>query len=123
MQMSLSAFKTIGVFSGQRPSSKVSTTSLSRRKSYCLKCSVPNAGPPVVSISTTRERPIAFGLSQAGMPFAAGGLAAADGAGAAGAGEDGAFWLAANDPALTGAAEFACATCTTGACGGRDWGT
>src|SRR6516165_2096789 len=36
------------VLCGQGPSSKVSTTSSSRRKSYCLKCSVPNAGPPVV---------------------------------------------------------------------------
>jgi tRNA 2-thiouridine synthesizing protein D len=33
--------------SGQGPSSKVRTISLSRRKSYCLKCSKPNPGPPV----------------------------------------------------------------------------
>src|SRR6516165_12286401 len=84
MQLSLSAFNTIDVFWDQGPSSKVSTTSLSRRKSYCLKCSVPNAGPPVVSISTTRDRPMASGLSQAGMALAAGGVGA--GAGAAGAG-------------------------------------
>src|SRR6516165_4122993 len=77
MQLSCSALSTIGVFSGQGPSSKVSTTSLSRRKSYCLKCSVPNAGPPVVSISTTRDKPIAPGLSQAGIALAAGGLGAA----------------------------------------------
>src|SRR5262252_78202 len=85
MQFSLSALSTIGVLSGHGPSSNVSTTSLSRRKSYCLKCSVPNAGPPVVSISTTRESPIAFGLLQVGMLFADGGLAAAAGGGAAGA--------------------------------------
>src|ERR1700687_2959242 len=95
MQLSLSALSTIGVFSGHGPSSKVSTTSLSRRKSYCLKCSVPNAGPPVVSISTTRERPIALGLSQAGMPVADPGLVAADGAGAAGADDPVAFCVAA----------------------------
>src|SRR6516165_11655150 len=83
MQLSLSAFNTITVFLGQGPSSKVSTTSLSRRKSYCLKCSVPNAGPPVVSISTTRDRPIASGLPQVGIALPAGGLGAAEGAGAA----------------------------------------
>src|ERR1700732_3200294 len=93
--MSVSALITIGVFSGHGPSSKVSTTSFSRRKSYCLKCSVPNAGPPVVSISTTRERPIALGLSQAGMPLADPGLVAADGAGAGGADDPVAFCVAA----------------------------
>src|SRR5208283_1947221 len=65
VQLSASALSTIGVLSGHGPSSKVNTTSLSRRKSYCLKCSVPKAGPPVVSISTTRERPSALGLLQA----------------------------------------------------------
>jgi hypothetical protein len=75
----------MGVFSGQGPSSKVSTTSLSRRKSYCLKCSVPNAGPPVVSISTTRDSPIASGLPQAGIALAAGGVGAAESAGVVGA--------------------------------------
>src|ERR1700681_3894569 len=84
MQLSVSALITIGVLSGHGPSSKVSTTSLSRRKSYCLKCSVPNAGPPVVSISTTRDRPSAFGLPHAGMPLAA--LALPLGAAALGAG-------------------------------------
>src|SRR5262249_18476142 len=110
MQFSLSALSTIGVLSGQGPSSKVSTTSLSRRKSYCLKCSVQKAGPPVVSISTTRDRPIAFGLSQVGTAFAAGGLAAA-GAGAAGA-APGEFWLAANalGAAAGGAAVLTCAS-------------
>src|SRR5262249_2443586 len=115
MQLSLSALSTIGVLSGHGPSSNVSTTSLSRRKSYCLKCSVPNAGPPVVSISTTRDRPIAFGLSQAGTAFAAGGLAAGAGAAGAALGE---FWLAAN---ALGAAAGTCASWVTGACGGRGW--
>src|SRR5437868_10895968 len=120
MQLSLSALSTIGVFSGQGPSSNVSTTSLSRRKSYCLKCSVPNAGPPVVSISTIRERPIASGLSQAGMPLADHGLVAADGVGGAGADDPVAFLVAAVGAAATtdapvGAPELACATCTTGA--------
>ena len=71
----------------QGPSSKVRTTSLSRRKSYCLKCSKPNPGPPVASISTMRERPIPPGLSHAGIlltglfwpdAFGAGALAAED---------------------------------------------
>src|ERR1700685_4857982 len=66
MQLSVSAFSTIGVLPGHGPSSKVSTTSLSRRKSYCLKCSVPKAGPPVVSICTMRDSPIALGLLQTG---------------------------------------------------------
>jgi hypothetical protein len=65
------------VFSGQGPSSKVSTTSLGRRKSYCLKCSKPKPGPPVVSISTTRERPMPPGLSHAAiLPVGAGTAAA-----------------------------------------------
>src|SRR5271154_235693 len=67
MQLSCSALSTSGVLPGHGPSSKVSTISLSRRKSYCLKCSVPNAGPPVVSICTMRDRPIALGLLHAGM--------------------------------------------------------
>src|SRR3954465_6564943 len=77
---SASAFSTAGVFSGQGPSSKVSTTSLSRRKSRSLKCSKPKPGPPVVSISTVRPTPSALGLVQAGLA----GAAAAFGAGAAG---------------------------------------
>ena len=56
---------------GQGTSSKVRTTSLSRRKSYCLKCSKPKPGPPVVSISTMRERPIPPGRSHAGMALGA----------------------------------------------------
>src|SRR3954470_2824551 len=50
-------FSTEGVLTSQGPSSKVSTTSLSFRKSSCLKCSNPKPGPPVVSICTTRETP------------------------------------------------------------------
>src|SRR5258708_13470337 len=53
---------TAGVFFGQGPSSKVSPTSPSRRKSWLLKCSNPKPGPPVVSISTTRETSKALGL-------------------------------------------------------------
>src|SRR5271156_5100496 len=67
MQLSCSALSTIGVLPGHGPSSKVSTISLSRRKSYCLKCSVPKAGPPVVSICTMRESPSALGLLHGGM--------------------------------------------------------
>src|SRR3982751_5235253 len=54
-------FSTEGVLTGHGPSSKVSTTSLSRRKSSCLKCSKPKPGPPVVSISTVRDTPSAPG--------------------------------------------------------------
>src|SRR6267154_3704548 len=69
---SASVFKTEGVLTGQGPSSNVSTTSLSRRKSSCLKCSKPNPGPPVVSISTVRPTPRAFGLLQAALAGCAG---------------------------------------------------
>src|SRR6202011_4767532 len=62
VQCAASAAKTAGVFFGQGPSSKVSTISPSRRKSCALKCSKPKPGPPVVSISTTRETPSASGL-------------------------------------------------------------
>src|SRR3954466_11476016 len=54
---SASVFSTEGVLTSHGPSSKVSTTSLSLRKSSCLKCSKPKPGPPVVSICTTRETP------------------------------------------------------------------
>src|SRR6516165_12529301 len=64
---SASALSTLGVFTGHGPSSKVNTTSLSRKKSYCLKCSKPKPGAPVVSISTMRANPRPPGLSQAGM--------------------------------------------------------
>src|SRR5207249_1663493 len=59
-----SAASTAGVLFGHGPSSKVSTTSLGRRKSCSLKCSKPKPGPPVVSTSTMREIPSALGLAQ-----------------------------------------------------------
>src|SRR5262249_2981726 len=62
VQCAASAASTAGVFFGQGPSSKVSTTSPSRKKSWLLKCSKPKPGPPVVSISTTRAIPKALGL-------------------------------------------------------------
>src|SRR4029077_15003166 len=109
--MSVSALITIGVFSGHGPSSKVSTTSFSRRKSYCLKCSVPNAGPPVVSISTVRARPMPSGLSQVGALFAGDGAGAAllcGAAAAAGAGVGaGVFWATTIGGAATGATDGA----------------
>src|SRR5262249_14449704 len=66
VQCAASAASTAGVFFGQGPSSKVSTTSPSRRKSWLLKCSNPKPGPPVVSISTTRATPKALGLLHEG---------------------------------------------------------
>src|SRR5882762_9248126 len=78
---SASVFSTEGVLTGHGPSSNVSTTSLSRRKSRSLKCSKPNPGPPVVSISTVRPMPSALGLAQAGLA----GAGAAAGMGAAAA--------------------------------------
>src|ERR1700733_15010230 len=79
---SASVFSTDGVLTGHGPSSNVSTTSLSRKKSSCLKCSKPNPGPPVVSISTERPIPSASGLEQGA--FAAAGATAGAGAVAAG---------------------------------------
>src|SRR5437588_2196939 len=73
---SASVFKTEGVLTGQGPSSNVSTTSLSGRKSSCLKCSKPNPGPPVVSISTTRAIPSAFGFVQGAFTGPGGGVSA-----------------------------------------------
>src|SRR6516164_9343335 len=67
---SANVLSTDGVLSGQGPSSNVSTTSLSRRKSSCLKCSKPKPGPPVVSIATTRDTPSAFGLAQGSLATA-----------------------------------------------------
>src|SRR5712675_2469450 len=82
VQCAASAASTAGVFFGQGTSSKVSTTSPSRKKSWLLKCSKPKPGPPVVSISTTREMPKALGLlHEAGMAEGHGA------AGAAGAGD------------------------------------
>src|SRR5712672_3011163 len=70
VQCAARAASTAGVFFGQGPSSKVSTTSPSRRKSWLLKCSKPKPGPPVVSISTTREIPKALGLLQVDAAWA-----------------------------------------------------
>src|SRR6266566_624793 len=80
VQCAAIAASTACVFFGQGPSSKVSTTSPSRRKSWFLKCSKPKPGPPVVSISTTREMPSALGLPGQVEATAAG---ATGGAGAA----------------------------------------
>src|SRR5258707_14853327 len=84
---SASDFSTDGVFSVHGPSSKVSTTSWSRRKSWVLKCSKPKPGPPVVSISTTRVTPSALGLLHAigaGLGMVPGAAACATTVGAAG---------------------------------------
>src|ERR1700716_212819 len=77
---SASVFRTEGVLTGHGPSSNVSTTSWSRRKSSCLKCSKPKPGPPVVSISTIRAMPSALGFAHGA--FAGAGAAAEAGAGA-----------------------------------------
>src|SRR5215470_7951312 len=66
VQCAARAASTACVFLGQGPSSKVSTTSPSRRKSWLLKCSNPKPGPPVVSISTTRAIPKALGFEHEG---------------------------------------------------------
>src|SRR6478672_4323174 len=66
VQCAARAESTACVFLGQGPSSKVSTTSPSRRKSWLLKCSNPKPGPPVVSISTTRAIPKASGFEHEG---------------------------------------------------------
>src|SRR5262244_3791375 len=81
VQCAARAASTAGVFFGHGPSSNVSTTSPSRRKSWLLKCSNPKPGPPVVSISTTRAIPKALGLlHEGGMAAGIGGAAAATGA-------------------------------------------
>src|SRR6185312_1443430 len=80
MQLSASVFRTFGVET-HGPSSKVSTTSPFFKKSWFLKCSKPKPGPPVVSISTVRDMPMASGLSH----FAAAGAGAGAGGGGAGA--------------------------------------
>src|SRR5215510_1136958 len=85
---SASVFSTAGVLLSHGPSSKVSTTSFSLRKSSSLKCSKPKPGPPVVSISTVRATPSALGLVHAargGCAAAAGGAGAAAAGGAAAA--------------------------------------
>src|SRR6202051_2161344 len=89
VQLAASASRTSCVLCGQGPSSKVSTTSPGCRKSYCLKCSKPKPGPPVVSISTVRETPSASGWPGQLTGVGAGGGATATGAAggdAAGAG-------------------------------------
>src|SRR4051812_49922146 len=78
VQWAARAASTFGVFFGQGPSSKVSTISPSRRKSWLLKCSKPNPGPPVVSISTVRATPRPLGLLQDVAGGAAGGGPATD---------------------------------------------
>src|SRR5260221_2935711 len=83
---SASAFSTAGVFNGHGPSSKVSTTSLSRRKSSFLKCSKPKPGPAVVSISTVRPTPSAPGVLHAALAGCGGCAAAGAAAGAAACG-------------------------------------
>src|SRR5262249_10020839 len=88
--------------------------SLSRRKSCCLKCSKPKPGPPVVSISTVRETPSAFGLSHlAAEACAAGGFAAAGAAARAGA---------AVAPVLIGAGATGVADGTRGGAGATSGG-
>src|ERR1700761_5782473 len=99
---SANAFKTAGVVT-QGPSSNVSTTSWSRRKSSCLKCSKPNPGPPVVSISTTRPMPSASGFVHAALERGAG---AEDGAGLVAAAA-----VAACVPCACGDAVFGAAAC------------
>src|SRR3954469_1527022 len=96
---SASAFKTAGVFSGHGPSSKVSTTSLSRRKSSCLKCSKPKPGPPVVSISTVRPTPSAPGMLHAALAGCGGGAEAGAAAAEAGAAACGAAAAAGGEAA------------------------
>ena len=86
VQCAASAASTAGVFFGHGPSSKVSTTSPSRRKSWLLKCSKPKPGPPVVSISTVRETPSALGLPGHETAVVGATVAACGGAAAAGAG-------------------------------------
>src|SRR3974390_423958 len=70
VQWAANAVSTVGVFFGHGPSSNMSTTSPSRRKSYTLNCSKPKPGPPAVSISTTRETPSASGFPQAKLGVA-----------------------------------------------------
>src|SRR3954464_10327261 len=91
-----SAARTAGVLRGQGPSSKVSTTSPGRRKSYILKCSKPKPGPPVGSISTTRLAPSALGFLQDGST----GRAAAGAESDAGAAEGGAAIVGAGSAGL-----------------------
>src|SRR3981189_2754596 len=102
---SASVFKTEGVLTGHGPSSNVSTTSWSRRKSSCLKCSKPNPGPPVVSISTMRAIPIALGFAHGAFAGAAAGVGAGVACGAA------AFFGAAGGAGAGPAAPLLAAVC------------
>ena len=61
-----SAASTAGVLCGHGPSSKVSTTSPLAQEVVLLEVLEAEAGPPVVSISTMRATPSAFGLPQVG---------------------------------------------------------
>src|SRR6476661_5493455 len=107
---SASVFSTEGVLTSHGPSSNVSTTSLSFRKSSCLKCSKPKPGPPVVSICTTRETPSASGVLLQATFGPGGGAGAGGGAGVACAG--GAPFAAA---AGAGAAPLAAGVCAKAA--------
>src|SRR3954468_1342486 len=107
VQCAASAASTAGVFFGQGPSSKVSTTSPSRRKSWLLKCSKPKPGPPVVSISTTRLIPRALGLLQEDATI---------GGARGGVGEAWATTVGAVAPAPEAFAAEASAVVTAGAC-------
>src|SRR5262245_29222515 len=80
VQYAASAVSTACVFFGQGPSSKVSTTSPSRRKSWVSNCSDPKPGPPVVSTSTTRLMPSALGLPSHEDTASTGGYAGGGGA-------------------------------------------
>src|ERR1700742_4703054 len=106
---SASAFSTASVFFSHGPSSKVSTTSLSSRKSSSLKCSKPKPGPPVVSISTVRLTPSAFGLVQAARAGCGGFGAGAAGYGGAGGGGGGCAAAAAGTGAAAAAGGAAAA--------------
>src|SRR3954471_25063592 len=101
---SASVLSTEGVLTSQGPSSKVSTTSLSFRKSSCLKCSKPKPGPPVVSICTTRETPSASGAPLQATFGPGGGAGGAGGPGGAG----GAFFAAAAGAEVAPLAAGAC---------------
>src|SRR4051794_21503028 len=122
VQCAASAASTAWVFFGQGPSSKVSTTSPSRRKSWLLKCSKPNPGPPVVSISTVRDTPNALGFPghvEAVAAGAAGGAACAAG----GAASAGACAMTVGEPGVgvAAAGELAWAVVTGTACAGVNW--
>jgi hypothetical protein len=107
---------TAGVLSGHGPSSKVSSTSLMRRKSCILKCSNTKPGPPLVSISTVRARPSAFGLpGQAGAEGRAAGGVAATASAAVGAGVATVAGAAVGVAAVAGAAAGTGATAGAGA--------